>query len=99
MNVNSSKPWWVPDIQSFIAAFLVVSVVAMTFALLIAPPSPDNTLLNTVIGGLMTVGFASVISFYYGSSKSSDKKDDVVSSIATSDLPKTPAVAPVDPNP
>lgn len=88
--MKNERPWWVPDTQSFIAVFLVMALIAVTVILLFKPDAASSDVVKTLLGGLMTVGFASIISFYFGSSKGSEKKDDVISSVATSDIPLPP---------
>lgn len=79
------KPFWWPDPQSFIAIVLVLAMVTLVFVLVFNPQATESDMLKMVVGGLMTTGFATIISFYFGSSKASDKKDDAL--IAKSNTP------------
>lgn len=74
-----NKPYWFPDARSLIAILLIVSMVAMTFTLMIRPSVADSDILKVMLGGFMTVGFSSVIQYYFGSSSSSKDKDDTIS--------------------
>lgn len=82
---KTTKFGW-PEPQSFIAVFLVISVVALTFTLVLTGKA-ESQMTIMMIGGLMTVGFASIIGFYYGSSKSSKTKDDTISTLAGNPAP------------
>lgn len=63
-----------------IALSLVGSMIAMAFVLAIR--SPDSDIFKMLMGGLVTVGFASIIGFYFGSSSGSKAKDDTLNAIA-----------------
>lgn len=80
------------DTKSILAMFLIVSMVGITFTLMFMPATMDNDVLKILIGGFMTVGFTSVINYYFGSSSSSKDKDDTISSMVikqpTPELPK-----------
>lgn len=67
--------------QSFIAIVLVVAMIALTFAMLFVK-APDSDVFKMLSGGLMTVGFATIIGFYFGSSAGSKAKDDTIQNIA-----------------
>lgn len=67
--------WPMP--QAFIAVFLVVALVGLAFALLVVP-TPESDIFKTLVGGLMTVGFATVVSYYFGSSAGSKAKEDAI---------------------
>lgn len=88
---SPTKPFWWPDPQSFIAVVLVLAMVTLVFVLVLRGTVPESDMLKMVVGGLMTTGFATIISFYFGSSKGSDKKDDALISKASTppDAPKT----------
>ena len=70
------------DTKSAIAVVLIVSMVAMAF--LLAIRNPDSDIFKMLMGGLVTVGFSNVISFYFGSSSGSKAKDDTLNQIAVS---------------
>lgn len=71
------------DTRSAIAVALVIAMIAMAFVLAFRPAVPDSDVFKILIGGLMTVGFASIINFYFGSSSGSKAKDDTLNQIAT----------------
>jgi len=82
--MNKEAPFWWPAPQALIAIMLVVAMIALVFVLALRKePTQDSDLLKIVVGGLMTVGFASIINFYFGSSKESATKGDTLSKIAT----------------
>jgi hypothetical protein len=82
---KATKFGW-PEPQSFIAVFLIVSVVAIVFTLIFVG-KVDSQMVTMMVGGIMTVGFASIINFFYGSSKSSKTKDDTISTLAGNPAP------------
>jgi hypothetical protein len=79
--MDIDKPWWVPDTRAILAVFLVTSVVAITFLVILHPPASDNQLAQVLVGALVTTGLAAIIGFYFGSSSSSKDKDDTISSM------------------
>lgn len=85
-----TKPFWWPDPQSFIAVVLVLAMVTLVFVLVLRGTVPESDMLKMVVGGLMTTGFATIISFYFGSSKGSKEKDDalIVKATTPPDAPK-----------
>ena len=56
--------------------------VLLAFVLAFRPNVPDSDIFKVLIGGFMTVGFASIINFYFGSSSGSKSKDDTLNQIA-----------------
>lgn len=90
---SPTKPFWWPDPQSFIAVVLVLAMVTLVFVLVMRGSVPESDMLKMVVGGLMTTGFATIISFYFGSSKGSDKKDDaLISKASTPTEPTKPTI-------
>ena len=71
-----------PDTQSFIAIALVVAMIALTFIMAFVKV-PDSDVFKMLTGGLMTVGFATIVNFYFGSSTGSKSKDDAMSNAVT----------------
>ncbi len=92
---SQNKPFWWPEPQALIALLLVVAMIALVFILALRKePVQDSDLLKIVVGGLMTVGFSSIVNFYFGSSKESATKGDTLSRIATGEATPPPAAAP-----
>lgn len=88
-----------PDAQSFIAISLVIAMIGLVFVLVFVK-APDSDVFKMLIGGLMTTGFASIIGYYFGSSKGSTAKDDTISALATNaEAVPVPAAAPAPPVP
>lgn len=79
--MNTEKPWWVPDTRAILAIFLVVSVVMITFLVILHPPASDNQLAQVLVGALVTTGLAAIIGFYFGSSSSAKDKDETISNM------------------
>ncbi len=76
------------DIQQYIAGLLVTAVVVLMFVLVFHPIKDADDITKMLIGGVMTVGFATIIGFYFGSSKGSKDKDNTLSAIASSEQNK-----------
>jgi hypothetical protein len=58
-----------------LALLSVVAVLVAFFALLfIEVPEPNRDMVNIILGAVVTVGFGSVYSFYFGSSRGSEQK-------------------------
>ena len=89
MNAGIGK--YFPDTQSFIAIALVIAVIALMFSMVFRGQA-DTDIFKVMAGGLMTVGFANVVGFYFGSSKSSEGKGQTITSLAES--PAAPVVPP-----
>jgi hypothetical protein len=70
------------DARGLIAFVLILCVMALAF--LLAIRSPESQTFNILLGGIMTVGFASVIQWYYGSSSGSAMKDEALANTAKS---------------
>lgn len=80
---KSEKPFWWPEPQALLAIIMVCSMVALAFVL-VFKQAPDSDIFKMLIGGFMTTGFATIINFYFGSSKGSATKDETISKITTS---------------
>lgn len=88
------RPFWIPDTQSFLA---IAIVVVLTLVILILLLKDYANLNEKVYGALLTLlgvvaaCFKDVYSFFFGSSKGSEKKDDAIMASA---LTPTPPAAP-----
>ena len=89
----------VPDVQSYIACLLVTSVIVMIFVLIFHPIHDADDVTKTAIGAMLTVGFSTIISFYFGSSSGSKSKDDTLNQIAQGASAPVASVPPVSPAP
>ncbi len=85
------------SVQSYVAVMLSTSTVAMIFLLILHPMQQADDVTKTAIGAMLTVGFASIINFYFGSSQGSKAKDDTLNAIALQPAAAPPA--PVPPSP
>lgn len=85
------------DTRSAIALSLVAAMIGMAFVLVFRPSVPDSDVFKMLIGGLMTVGFATIISFYFGSSAGSKAKDDTLNQIAVAGVATAAPQQPVSP--
>lgn len=79
-----TRPSWLLEVRDVLALVLVGGMVALVFVLALRPTSlPDTPMFNMIVGGYVTVGFTSIIQFYFGSSKGSAAKDDAINTMAT----------------
>lgn len=99
--VSKPAPFWWPSTQTVIAIILTISMVAVTFTLIVIKEPPASDMVKMLVGGLMTVGFSSIISFYFGSSAGSKDKDNaIIGQMAPAKNPPNPpaeAIADVAP--
>lgn len=88
------RPVWLPDTQGFLAIAIVVILTTVILVLLLKDYANLN---EKVYGALLTLlgvvaaCFKDVYSFFFGSSKGSEKKDDAMISGAISPTTPTPA--------
>ncbi len=78
--MEKQKPYWLPDTQGFLAVAIIGLIAVIVLILLTKPPSIDERIvgvLMTVIGVLIAC-LKDVYSFFFGSSKGSEKKDDAM---------------------
>jgi hypothetical protein len=68
------------SMRDTIALIQVVGVTGVVFYLMYQ--HPESQAAQIALGAYLTVGFASVVSFYFGSSVGSDKKDDTQAKMA-----------------
>lgn len=95
---TAAKPFWMPDTQGFLAIAIILLIAAIVLLLLVRPPAIDERtsgVLMTIVGVLIAC-LKDVYSFFFGSSKGSEKKDDALISGAVG--PAAP-VAPVTAKP
>lgn len=64
------------DTRSILAILLVSAVIALMFVLGVR--NPESDVFKILLGGVMTVGFASVVGWYFASSSGSAMKDEAL---------------------
>ena len=67
--------------QPWIAFIVVFAFISLLGGLMLLPPVGDAQLLNTFFG-ILAAGFTQVVSFYFGSSSGSAKKDETISQLS-----------------
>lgn len=79
---RSVRPWWAPDMQTFLAIGIVSICGAVVFVRMFrtAPPT-DDKLLDTMITILFSTCLVTVYNYSYGSSRGSQAKDDTQNKI------------------
>jgi CDP-diglyceride synthetase len=79
--VAGPKPYWFPDTQGFLAAGIMTLISLIVMLLLVRPPAIDERtsgVLMTIVGVLIAC-LKDVFAFFFGSSRGSEKKDDIIS--------------------
>jgi len=99
--MGRDKPFWMPDTQGFLAIAIVSLIGAVLVLLLTKPITLDDktTGLLQVMLGILLGSFKDVYSFFFGSSKGSEKKDDALLSGAVITPTVIPPTEPVQPQP
>lgn len=94
--MKPDKPWWMPDTQGFLAVAILTLVGAVTFILLLHNSTMDDKTASalTLVLGILLAALKDVYSFFFGSSKGSEKKDDALISGSISPTSTPPIVAP-----
>jgi hypothetical protein len=72
------KPFWMPDTQGFLAIAILALVGAVVVMLLKEPIAGENKDILNVMIGVLLGSLKDVYSFFFGSSKGSEKKDDAL---------------------
>ena len=98
---GSNKPFWMPDTQGFLAIAIIGVIAALAFILVGSTIKFDDKVAGAFMTllGVLTACLKDVYSFFFGSSKGSDKKDEtqnaIVEKLTSSAPPATGPVAPV----
>lgn len=96
--MKKDRPFWLLETRDCIAIVLVGGMVALVFVLALRPSAvPDTPMFNMIVGGYVTVGFTSIIQFYFGSSKGSVAKDDTINAMSATAAETPKIVAALDP--
>lgn len=90
------RPYWMPDAQGFVAgAVIVLAAVALIYRMS-HPSTVDDKILDMMITILYGTALVAIVNFLFGSSRSSQAKDDTLATLATA--PIATAGAPVIPS-
>lgn len=79
MDEPKERPFWLPDTQGFLAVAIIALIAVVVLILLTRPPAIDERtsgVLMTIVGVLIAC-LKDVYSFFFGSSKGSQSKDEV----------------------
>lgn len=91
--MDQKKPFWMPDTQGFLAIAILLLVGLVVIMLLRQPVAVENKDILNVMLGVLLGSLKDVYSFFFGSSKGSEKKDDaLISGSLTPTAPTTPPV-------
>lgn len=75
-------PFWWPDTRSFIGIVLVFGAVGIAFVLIFRPVNDFGPVANQAIGSLFTLA-TMVVTFFFGSSRGSESKENTINAIAS----------------
>lgn len=91
-----TRPIWLPDTQGFLALGIIVVVSGLAFLLLKSEIKFDDKVAGAFMTllGVLTACLKDVYQFYFGSSRGSEKKDDVMLTAALAPTPTPPSPAP-----
>lgn len=91
------RPFWLPDTQGFLAIAIILLIACIVLMLLMKPISIDERTAGVlmVVIGVLTGCLKDVYSFFFGSSKGSKEKDDVLITKAISAPPAPISPAPI----
>jgi hypothetical protein len=92
-------PYWWPSPQGALALVSIVSVNGLAYLLVLRPVADLDDVAKMLIGGLVTVGFATIIGYYFGSSSGSKNKEDTINQIAAAATVAAPPPAADPANP
>jgi hypothetical protein len=95
------RPYWLPDTQGFLALAIIMVVAVLAFLLLQTEIKFDDKVAGAfmTVLGVLTACLKDVYQFFFGSSRGSEKKDDVMVAAALASPPSSasPAPAPAPP--
>lgn len=94
---SNSRPWWAPDLQTTVALAIVVIVGTSLFYRMTHPSAVEDKQLDTMLTIVFSTAFVALVNFLFGSSRSSQTKDDTLGRLA--EMPAVIAPAPVPPAP
>lgn len=73
---TTERPWWAPDAQGFLACAIVALCGAALFIRMFSPSQVDDKILDMMITILFSTCLVMVYNFKFGSSQSSQSKDE-----------------------
>ena len=95
--MSQTTPW--SDTQKILALVVTVCFIGVIFVWMFFPPKGDNSgataVLNTLVGTLGSLT-SMIITFYFGSSRNANTKDNTIASLvqAPGSAPPTPPQTP-----
>ncbi|GAG35145.1 unnamed protein product, partial [marine sediment metagenome] len=72
------KRLWQQIFQYILAALIAVGLYWVTYMLILKETPPENKDALLIVLGVMAAGFTSVIQYFFGSSKGSADKNDII---------------------
>ena len=108
---SSDRPYWMPDAQGFVAGSVIILAAVALIYRMGHPSTVDDKILDMMITILYGTALVAIVNFLFGSSRSSQSKDDTLATLATAPIaaaaptvvsvpiPATDADAPAAPAP
>lgn len=91
--MNSMAKLEFPGIQAILAMILAGGFVVLIFYMAMSGQI-ESDVFKVLAGAFSTVGFTSVVGYYFGSSQGSSAKDATINTIATKAMVDGPSVPP-----
>lgn len=95
--MNQEKPYWWPDAQGFVAGAVIFIIGAALFYRMINPSTVEDKVLDMMLTILFGTAFVAIINFLFGSSRSSQSKDETIATLAV--MPADGPLQPASPKP
>ena len=87
-SASPQRPFWMPDAQGFVAGSIIIIAAVVLFYRMTHPTTVDDKVLDMMLTILFGTALVAIINFLFGSSRSSQAKDDTLATLATA--PVTP---------
>lgn len=86
----NQKPYWWPDAQGFVIIVVMLTCVALVMLRTFAPSATEDKVLDMMTQVFFTTGLVAIIQFFFGTSRSSQNKDDTINRMVAPSPPTPP---------
>jgi hypothetical protein len=94
MNKQPAPYWW-PDAQGFVAGSVILMAAISLFYRMMNPTNVEDKVLDMMLTILYGTAFVAIVNFLFGSSRSSQSKDETLATLAV--MPGEPAAKALSP--